>query len=211
MSTSDSPESASTDSSSRWSAAVIGPVLLVIGVAVVATWWILGTTDEPSREPVAIEATGPRFSTVEELVAASQVVVRGTVTDVVEGRTITDPVDPTAGIRTQLAAVDVDVVFAGGDEGPLVVEQEAELLDGTPLRVNGVDPLRVGDTGYLFLVRGDSDDFPFAALVNEQGWVPIVDDLLAPIDVTDVAWSAYAGQPSGTLADTLAGALDSTD
>jgi hypothetical protein len=182
---------------------VVGPVVLVVGVVLGAVWWLRSGTDDSVPEPVSIEATGPSFATLDELVAASDVVVLGVVSDVDDGRSVTDPTDPTAGIRTQLAAVEVDDVLAGGHDGPLVVEQEAELLDGTPVRVNGVDPLRVGDRGYLFLIRGDSDEFPYTAFVNEQGWVPIVDDRVAPTDADDPVWSGYAAEE----ADAVVGAV----
>lgn len=182
-------------SSQRWSWATIAPVILVVGVAAAALWWWRGSTADRPPEPVSIEATGAQFTTLDQMVAASDLVVRGQIVDVEDGRSITDPANPAVGIRTQLAAVEVVEVLAGGDPGPLVVEQEAALLDGTPVRINGVDPLAVGEFGYLFLVRGDSDEFPYTAIVNEQGWVPVVDGLLEPVDPVDAVWSGLAGRP----------------
>lgn len=178
----------------RRSIVMFGPVLLVIIAAIGAVvWWPAGP-DDPVAEPVSIVADGPRFATLEELVAASDLVVRATVTRVDEGRRITDPADPNSGIRTQLAAVTVDDVLVGTQDGTLLVEQEAALLDRTPVRVNGVDPLRVGDRGLMFLVRGTSDEFPYTALVNEQGWLPIVADRLAPLDPDDPVWTDVGGR-----------------
>lgn len=152
---------------------------------------------ERNRGAVPIEAVGPRFGSIAELVDASDLIVHGTVTEVDDGRTITDPADPAAGITTQLAHVQVDLVLVGQHDGPLIVEQEAALLDGTPVVVNGVAPLDVGDVGYLFLIAGDTDDFPYTALVDEQGWVPVIDGSLAPIDPT--VWGGLVGRPTRDL------------
>ena len=177
------------------------PIALVLTVGLGALWWLRddGAGDGAVSEPVSIEATGPRFATLDEIVAASDVIVQATVTAVDTGRSITDPADPTAGIRTQRAAVDVESVLVGDQNGPLVVEQEAELLDGTAVTVNGVEPLAVGDSGLLFLIRGDSDEFPYTALVNEQGWLPVVDGVISPTDPADTLWSPLTGKPPDAL------------
>ena len=192
------------EASRRWSWATVVPVILVIAVAAAALWWWRGTTVDQPLTPVSIEASGAQFTTIDEMVAASDLVVRGVIVDVDDGRSITDPANPTVGIRTQLAAVDVDTVFVGDVTGPLVVEQEATLLDGTPVRINGAVALTVGEAGYLFLVRGDSDEFPYTAIVNEQGWVPVVDGLLAPVDPGDVVWSGLRGRPVAAVDALLA-------
>ena len=188
-----------TESARSWRIAL--PTIIVLAVGIVGAWWVVGDRGDDRADPLAITADGPRYSTLDELTAASDVVVIGTVVRVDEGRVITDPANASAGIRTQLATVEVSDVLVGESVGPLVVEQESALLDGTPIVVNGVAPLVVGDAGALFVVRGDSDEFPYAAFVNEQAWLPIVDDELAPIDPTDPVWSPLAGQPASTLAD----------
>ena len=176
-------------------------MIIVLAVGAMGASWVLGDRADDSETPLAITADEPRYATVDDLAAASDLVVVGTVVRVDDGRAITDPVNPDAGIRTQLATIEVSDVLVGASSGPLVVEQETELLDGTPIVVNGVAPLTVGDTGVLFVVRGDSDEFPYTALVNEQAWVPIVDDRLAPIDPDDPVWSELAGQPPSALAE----------
>lgn len=185
----------------RWALSALGPLLLIAVASLSALWWLRGDTE--NETPVSIEAVGPRFRSITELVDASDLVVHGTVTEIDDGRTITDSADPAAGITTQLAQVDVDMVLVGQHDGPLIVEQEAALLDGTPVVVNGVAPLNVGDVGYLFLIRGESDEFPYTALVNEQGWVPVVDGTLAPIDPT--VWGDLVGRPARDLDDAVAG------
>jgi hypothetical protein len=124
---------------------------------------------DDTRDPVAIDATGPTYAALEELVAASDVVVVAEVTGIAEGRTLTDPVDPAAGIRTRLVTVEVVRALVGSPPPVLIVEEEAELLDGTPIVVNGVEPSRRGDRGVYFLVASPDPDAPYHALVNEQG------------------------------------------
>ncbi len=175
------------------------PIVVVVVAGLAALWWLRDDGIDDAPNPVSIEATGPTFTTIDELVAASDLIVEATVVDVDDGRTITDPTDPASGILTQLARVEVDSVLAGTQAGPLVVEQEASLLDGTPLVVNGVAPLVAGDTGLMFLIRGDGDEFPYTAFVNEQGWVPIVEQRIAPIDPRDAVWADFADRSSDDL------------
>ncbi|MGB0114539.1 MAG: hypothetical protein WBP59_15065 [Ilumatobacteraceae bacterium] len=184
----------------------LAPIIVLFGLVVAATvWWLADSTGESDDSgAVDIVATGRRFDDLAGLVDASDLVVVGTVVDVADGRTLTDPADPDAGLRTQLLQVEVDDVVIGDVSGPLVLEQEATLLDGTPMVVNGVAPLRVGDNGIMFLVRGDTDEFPYAALVNEQGWVPVLDAALAPIEPDDPIWGMWTGRSPLALREHLA-------
>lgn len=171
------------------------PLIVIVAVVVAAgVWWLRDSSEVSGPEPVEVAASGPRFADVAGLVGASDLVVVGTVVEIDNGRAITDPNDPTAGIRTQLASIDVTTVLLGDQHGPLVVEQEAILLDGTPLEVNGVAALVPGDEGLMFLTIGDSDEFPYAAFVNEQGWVPIVDGIIEPTHADDPVWGPLAGK-----------------
>jgi hypothetical protein len=180
----------------RW----VPPVLLVVAAVVTATLWARRDGRDPQPETVAITAAGPHFDSAEALAAGSDVVVIATVTAVDAGRALTDPARPDAGIRTQLARLDVDRVVTGTVDGPLVVEQEATLLDGTPIAVNGLAPLVVGVSGVFFLVDGRSDEFPYRALVNEQGFVPVTNGRVAPVDDGDAIWKEWAGRPVDDLA-----------
>lgn len=123
----------------------------------------------PRRDPVAVEAWGPAFTSLDELRAASDLIVLGEVTGVAEGRTITAPGDPAAGIRTRLLTVEVTRALQGAVPSVVVVEEEAALLDGTPIVVNGMAPGAVGDRGVYFLVAGSDPAAPYHAVVNEQG------------------------------------------
>lgn len=184
------------------SVARFAPVLPVVIAAVGVGWWLLNDDGQP--DPVEIAAAGPRFSTVAELAGASDLVVHARIVAVDGGRTITDPARPDAGIRTQLGHVEVLETLAGSVDGPLVVEQEAALLDGTPVVVNGVAPLVEGDTGVMFLVRGTTEEFPYTALLNEQAWVPVADDRLHPLDPADPLWNGWQGRPVEELSAALA-------
>lgn len=181
----------------------LGPLLLVVVVAIVAvvSLW----TDDGRTEPTAVELDddAPRAATLEALIGASDLVVAGTVVDVGPGRTLTDPADPDIGITSQLAQVEVDDVLAGELAGPLVVEQEAALLDGPPVVVDGMPPLTVGEQGIMFLVRGTTDEFPYTAFVGAQGWVPVIDGAVAPLDPDDPVWAGLAGGSPTDVADRI--------
>jgi hypothetical protein len=147
------------------------PLVLVVGVALFAGWMLVDAGDDPVP-PVAVAADGPRFDTVEEMAAASDVVVRGDVVAVEEGRAITDPERPDVGIVTRLLEIRVAATLRGPRHDTIVVEQEAALLDGTPIVVNGLPPVSVGTEAVWFLLEGDGGEFPYAALINEQGLIP---------------------------------------
>ncbi len=159
-------------------------VLPIVLVLVIAAFAVVSLRDDEATAPatapstagaVDIAATGLRFDSLEELLEASDLVVEGRIIAVDVGRAITDPSDPTAGFTTALFQLDVTSSFRGGAGASLIVEQEAALLDGTPITVNGLTPNDVGDTGFWFLVRGPDDAFPYVALVNEQARI-LVDD-----------------------------------
>jgi hypothetical protein len=151
----------------RWLEIGALAVPLLVGAGWLGVLAASGGDGEP--DPVAIEAAGPTFASLAELVAASDLVVVAEVTGIAEGRTITDPSDPAAGIRTRLVTVEVVRPVVGSPPPVLVIEEEAELLDGTPIVVNGVEPSSRADRGVYFLVAGGDPDAPYHALVNEQG------------------------------------------
>lgn len=172
----------STTGSSRWTRRAItaAPIVLVLVVAGVA---LLGLrNDDELPAPVDIAASGPRFETLAELVEAADVIVEGRIVGVSDGRSITDPSDPTTGFTTSLFQLEVTTAYVGTTATSLIVEQEAALLDGTPIVVNGLRPNAVGDAGFWFLVRGGDEEFPYVALVNEQGRL-LVEDGSSLVDV----------------------------
>ena len=183
--------------------------LLVVGatlaVAALFTVWRASDADEPAppaAQPTEVSSDAPRFDTVEEMVAASDAVVLAEVVSEADGRTITDPADPDEGVRTRLLELEVVEVLSGAVPRPLVLEEEATLLDGTPVEVDGVAPAAPGDRGVFFLVAGGSETDPHHALVGPQGrFLVDGDDLVAstssPLGDTWVA----AGGPA--LADAV--------
>lgn len=77
----------------------------------------------------------------------------------------------------------------------VVVEQEASLLDGSPITVNGVAPLEVGDRAILVLVRGDSEQFPYTTPLNEQAVFLVVDEQVVAADPDGVIGAMFHGRP----------------
>ena len=129
-------------------------------------------TSAPTVPPVDLRAdTGARAEDVAALVRASDVVVEGTVVAVQRGRAIGSAQQ---GIVTRFVELRVSRVLTGdagvvGADGSVIVEEEGWLPDGRPVRVNGVEPSAVGDRGVYFLVQGASEEFPYTAVVSDQG------------------------------------------
>ncbi len=109
---------------------------------------------DDAPDPVELDSDSPTFTSLDELVEASDLVVVATVADVSDGRTVTAPDDPDAGFRTRLVELAVSRALVGEPPTPLVVEEPAELLDGTPVVVDGLEPLDEGDQAVWFLVAG---------------------------------------------------------
>ncbi len=138
--------------------------------------------DDPAAvAPIVVESsTRHRFTELEQMVTASDLVLRGTVLAVEPGR-LFGGVDPSGdasdqGVRSQVVTLRVDDVLASVDPvtdpapGTVVlVEEEATLADGTPLRVDGARPARTGDEGIWFLVASHDPDFPGFTVVGSQG------------------------------------------
>lgn len=128
--------------------------------------------------PVALVSDAPSFSSVGELVAASDQVVLAEIVGEAPGRTLSTPGDPDAGVRTRLLELRVVAVLVGQERETIVLEEEAALLDGTPVVVDGVRPAEVGERGVFFLVAGGSEAAPHHALVGPQGRFLVVGDAL---------------------------------
>jgi hypothetical protein len=157
----------------RW----IGPAVavvaaLVAGVAVAGRDGGAGDGAEPVRSgepaPVAVESDAPRFRSLDELVAASDVVVRGEVVATERGRPFGEPGEAT--IVSRLVTLRVDSVLAGSVASDAVlVEEEGWLEEGAPLVVDGVPPTAEGDAGVWFLAAGGDPDVPAYLVVGPQG------------------------------------------
>jgi hypothetical protein len=159
---------------------LVGPIVAAV-VAVVAGLVVAGGDDagapapapaaeaEASAEPVAVASNAPRAATLEELVAASDVVVRGRVAETRRGRRFGEPGGRT--IVSRLVTLRVDAVLAGArpSAGAVLVEEEGWLDDGSPLVVDGLSPTEEGDSGIWFLSAGGDPDVPAYVVVGPQG------------------------------------------
>ena len=157
-----------------WLLPVVPLVVGIVAVVVVA----MGGDEEPA--PIAITSSAADFSTLDDLLAASDLVVVATIADITDGRQITAPADPEAALITRLLVLDVSDVLAGDGDGDVIVEEPATLGNGTPVVVDGIAPLGVGDQAVWFLVAGDAETMPYFALVNRQGRYTIAGDTLRP-------------------------------
>ena len=157
-------------------------VPLAVSVAVMGLRWsAAGPEDEPS--PIDITSTAPSFTSVDELAAASHLVVVATVIVAEPGRVITDPTDPTVGVQTTLYQLAVEEVLIGSVPGLLVLEHETSLLDGTMITVDGAPPPEAGERGLYFLITEPEAEFPHHAIINHQGRALVIDGWLrAPGD-----------------------------
>ena len=136
---------------------------LIVGLVVYLRW------PDPPAKPVDIAASGPQLTTVDALVAGSDLIVVARVERVATGRVFTDPVDPTAGIRTQLADLAVEHVLKGEPTSAVVLEEEAQLLDGRRITVNGTAPSSPGERGIYFLSASNDVEAPYHALIGPPG------------------------------------------
>jgi hypothetical protein len=147
---------------------------LALGIPLVAACVIAVVSlaaDSDDRDPVELTSDAPRYASLDELVAASDLVVEATVAHVAAGRTMTAADDPGAGVRTRLYELTVTRILHGDAPRLLVVEEPAELLDGTPVIVDGMEPLRESAQAVWYLVAGEGPSQPYYAVVNAQGRV----------------------------------------
>ncbi len=136
---------------------------------------VAGSAVDP--EAVAVTSDAPRHGDVAELVAASDVVVRGRVVAAERGRWFGDGTDG-GRIQSRLLTLAVDDVLAGGlPDGTetLLVEEEGWLDDGRPLVVDGLAPSRVGDDGVWFLVAGGDPETGAHVILGADGRYLVTD------------------------------------
>jgi hypothetical protein len=157
-------------------ARLVGP----LGAVIVATVAALALTrapgpaaDEPvaasGPAPIEVGSDGPRFASLTELAAASDVVVRAEVRATERGRRFGTP-GGTA-IESRLVTIVVSDVLRG-EAAPgqaLLVEEEGWLGDGTPLVVDGTPPSARGDDAVWFLADLSDADGPHTVVGNAQG------------------------------------------
>jgi hypothetical protein len=153
----------------RWR--LVGPVSAVV-VALVAGVLLTRPDDGEATaapDPVAVSSDAPRLGSLEELVAASDLVVRAEVVATEPGRVFGEP-GGTA-VESRLVTLEVGEVLSGTAprDDTVLVEEEGWLDDGTPLIVDGAAPSRTGDDGIWFLVDVGDPDAPVHVVVSAQG------------------------------------------
>ena len=145
------------------------------------------TTTTAPPEPVRIESDSPVYETLEELLAATDLVVRARVTSTERGRVFGEPGEETA-LESRLVALEVTETLRGAEPpAEILVEEEGWLLDGSPLIVDGLVPSATGDDAIWFLVDPSEDPqepTPFVT-TNAQGRYLVVDGELIGADGTD--------------------------
>lgn len=144
-----------------------------------------GATSTPA--PVDIASDSPTYATLDELVAASDLVVRARVTSTERGRVFGEPGEETA-IESRLVGLEITDVLRGAEPPPeILVEEEGWLLDGSPLIVDGLVPSAPGDDAIWFLVdpSDDPDEATPFVTTNAQGRYLVVDGRLIGPDGDD--------------------------
>lgn len=148
----------------RWTSGLLLALPLVVAAAILWIRW-----PDAGPDPIDITASGPVYESVDELVAASDLIITGQITSSAPGRVITDPSDPTAGIRTTVFTIEVGETLRGDPTTAVTIEYETALLDRTPITINGVTAPANNERGLYFLISGSGQDFPHYAIANHQG------------------------------------------
>jgi hypothetical protein len=171
------------------------PVVAAVAAAVaVGSYFLLRDDDPGRRQPLAVEATSIYdFASLDELVAASDAIVVGTVVAVDEGRLVGAPEE--GAVISRVASLRVDTALIGDVADVVVIEEEGWLPDGTPLIVNGVAPTAVGDEGVWFLDAIDDAELRGYLVINSQGRYLL--------DPTDPTGTLLGGDRNDTLVQTL--------
>ena len=145
------------------------------------------TTTTTAPEPVRIESDSPAYATLDELLAATDLVVRARVTSTDRGRVFGEPGEETA-LESRLVALEVTETLRGAEPpAEILVEEEGWLLDGSPLIVDGLVPSATGDDAIWFLVDPSEDPqepTPFVT-TNAQGRYLVDGDALRGADGDD--------------------------
>ncbi len=146
-----------------------------------------GTSTTSTPAPVDISSDSPAYATLDELLAASDLVVRARVTSTERGRVFGEPGEDTA-LESRLVGLEVTEVLRGAEPpAEVLVEEEGWLLDGSPLIVDGLVPSATGDDAIWFLVDPSDDPDEPAPFVttNAQGRYIVVDGELVGADGDD--------------------------
>ncbi len=170
-------------------------------------------TTEPERTTAIVSDTRHEFASIADLVQASDLVVSGRVIAAEAGRVFggEDVESPAAAIRSHVLTLRVTAVLAGshaaGPNAVVLVEEEAELTDGSPVTIDGMRTSRVGDDGIWFLAASRDPDFPGYVVVNSQGryLLGTDSDRLQGGDASDALVGRLSALGAEGLADAVAG------
>jgi hypothetical protein len=153
----------------------LGPVVAVAvavaaGVVVGLARHDGGSAPDAVPAPVAVSSDAPRLSSLDELVAVTDLVVRATVVDAARGRVFGDP-DSEATIESRVLTLRIDGLLHGTDphQREVLVEEEGWDADGAPLVVDGADPSTIGDDGVWFLSGVGSGEEHRYVVVSAEG------------------------------------------
>lgn len=155
-------------------------VVLIASVVASAAGLLTGlnTTDTSNaespaagRDAVAVELAGKargtsiepyQFDDIDAMAATSKLIVHGTVNRITPGRSYGSEHDQMGWSNVEVA---IDETLAG-KTGPTVTIEELTTQSGTQIALNGLAPLRAGDTGFFFLRPGEGDTY---VLASSQG------------------------------------------
>ncbi|HWM20822.1 MAG TPA: hypothetical protein VNO51_14105 [Ilumatobacteraceae bacterium] len=153
----------------------VAPLVVIAALVIAVATWASTRTNAPAdtREPLRVRATSVYdFSSLDEMGAASDLVVEADVVAVERGRLVGEPDE--GGVISRIVTLAVADVIRGGatTASTLIVEEEGWLPDGTPIIVDDVEPSVVGDHGVWFLDEleaPDDADVPVYLVINSQG------------------------------------------
>ncbi|MCU1368858.1 MAG: hypothetical protein JWO77_52 [Ilumatobacteraceae bacterium] len=202
------PDAAPPTRAWRWAV----PVLAVLVAVVAGAVTLAGSGEDagsrrsaPATPPTevaadAVEVTSdaPAYTSLQELVDASDLVVRGRITAAERGRWFGEP--GAGRIQSRLLTLDVDEILSGSPEGEvasLLVEEGGWTEDGRPLVIDGAVPSQEGDEGIWFLTATGDETTGAWIVVNAQGRYRVGEDGLE---------GAKGGDP--LVADLTSGSLD---
>ncbi|HEX4981902.1 MAG TPA: hypothetical protein VFV63_09395 [Ilumatobacteraceae bacterium] len=169
----------------------VAPIAAIVTVVAVSAtwWWSHGPTRVDAPQPLRVHATSIYdFASLDEMAAASDLVVEADVVAVERGRLVGEP--DQGGVISRIVTLAIDDVIGGETTAPstVIVEEEGWLPDGTPIIVDDVEPSSVGDHGVWFLdalEAPDGADMPAYLVINSQGRLLDRDGRVVGGDQTD--------------------------
>ena len=160
-----------------WRLLVVVPVLVAVAIGTFVA--LRSRSSESSTGGAAVDGPGTEavvpvsaasiydFGSLDELVEASDLIVRGRVEAASRGRAVGSDANA---IVSRIVTLRVEEVLAGSVATPSVlVEEEGWLVDGRPLEVNGLGPSHEGMEAIWFLDALPPGELPGYLVINHQG------------------------------------------